>query len=187
MQVRVQAGAVGEQRSDGRGDAPVLMLPWHPAALLPSSCVLNCADPDGIYFGLWGYVAASDGGLNGPQEQSTIKRSLTFWNQHGHGLLTDAASACIGACRYNAVLGAITVGGMFYVLDWPSAPFAAYCAIMCALTGWAEGCWSGVRLSSRKAFLCNLLHRFPLTARGTTLGCLNGAFLATPAVARGGS
>ena len=48
------------------------------------------ADPDGIYFGLWGY---------------------------------------------NAALGAITVGGMFYVIDWASAPFAAYCAVMCALTG----------------------------------------------------
>jgi hypothetical protein len=48
------------------------------------------ADPDGVYFGLWGY---------------------------------------------NAALGAITVGGMFYVLDWASLPFAAYCAVMCALTG----------------------------------------------------
>jgi len=46
----------------------------------------------------------------------------------------DPAAIYFGLWGYNSVLGAITVGGMFFVINWPCIPFAAYCAVMCALT-----------------------------------------------------
>jgi len=46
----------------------------------------------------------------------------------------NPAAVYFGLWGYNSVLGAITVGGMFFVINGPCIPFAAYCAVMCALT-----------------------------------------------------
>jgi len=56
------------------------------------------------------------------------------------GILTAIVLGCSGAeiyagiWGYNAVLGAIAIGGMFYLLNWRTALLAIYCAIICTFS-----------------------------------------------------
>ena len=64
---------------------------------------------------------------------ATVGSSIGILTAISVGADPDAVYA--GIWGYNAALGAITVGGMFYVMTWECVPFAAVCAVMCAMTG----------------------------------------------------